>query len=248
MSEARNLRYRQVPDPLLRELLGEVFRRLDDLDLNGAALTIPASAVTATMLADDSVASRHIQADAVGPSEIASNAVGVDELSTAVAGAGLTGGGGAALAVNPDGTTLEISGDTVRQKDGGTTAAKLADALAALIQGSPSFTVGAEAADVITVTVQLKDADATNLAAATLCQVWLSDTAGAAVTGTAPSGAVTVTTGTLKSSITAKTDLWVASNASGAIVITIEEAGARTWYLNLEFQGKVSSSGAITFA
>lgn len=125
---------------------------------------------------------------------------------------------------------------------------ELTNALAALIQGTPDFTVGAEAANVISVTVQLKDCDATNLGAAHVVQAWLSNAAGGAVTGTAPSGAVSATTGTIIREWTSKTHMALASDSSGVIVLSIEEAGAATWYLNVEYQGKLFSSGAITFA
>jgi len=49
------------------------------------------------------------------------------ELNTSVAGAGLSGGAGTALAVNVDDSTIEINVDTLRVKDNGITNAKLAD-------------------------------------------------------------------------------------------------------------------------
>ncbi len=45
---------------------------------------------------------------------IAAQAVGVAEISTAIAGDGLSGGGGSALSVNVDSTTIEKSADTLR--------------------------------------------------------------------------------------------------------------------------------------
>jgi hypothetical protein len=57
---------------------------------------------------------------------IKANAVTATTIAAAVAGSGLAGGAGTALSVNVDGSTLEINSDTLRQKDGGTTAAKLA--------------------------------------------------------------------------------------------------------------------------
>jgi hypothetical protein len=48
--------------------------------------------------------------------------VGVDQISTAIAGAGLVGGGGAALDVNPDGVTLEVNADQLRIMGGEVTA------------------------------------------------------------------------------------------------------------------------------
>ena len=52
--------------------------------------------------------------------------IGPDELKTSVAGDGLTGGGGSALAVVVDDSTIEIDTDTLRVKDVGITLAKIA--------------------------------------------------------------------------------------------------------------------------
>ena len=67
--------------------------------------------------------------DAVTAAKIAAGAVGVSELASAVAGSGLAGGGGSALSVNVDGSTIEIDTDTLRLKDGGISLAKLAAAV-----------------------------------------------------------------------------------------------------------------------
>lgn len=71
----------------------------------------------------------------IATADIADNAITAAKIAAAVAGAGLTGGGGSALAVVVDDATLEIATDTVRVKDAGITAAKLANGagLAALI-------------------------------------------------------------------------------------------------------------------
>jgi hypothetical protein len=55
---------------------------------------------------------------------IANNAVTAAKIAAAVAGNGLSGGGGSALAVNIDGATLEIASDALRVKNGGITPAK----------------------------------------------------------------------------------------------------------------------------
>lgn len=57
-------------------------------------------------------------------------AVTKDKLATDTAGAGLTGGAGSALAVNPDNSTIEVSGDTVQVKAAGITATQLAASVA----------------------------------------------------------------------------------------------------------------------
>ena len=63
------------------------------------------------------------------------------QLNTSVAGAGLTGGGGTALAVNTDNSTVEISSDTVRVKDAGITSAKLGSGARPVIRETPSGSV-----------------------------------------------------------------------------------------------------------
>lgn len=78
-------------------------------------------------IATGAVTADKIATDAVGSDEIAANAVGVTEISTAIAGNGLSGGGGSALAVNVDDSTIEINSDTLRLKDGGVTSAKIAN-------------------------------------------------------------------------------------------------------------------------
>lgn len=74
-------------------------------------------AVTTAKLADASVNGAKIVSGAVGPSEVAAS----------LAGNGLTGGGGSALSVNVDGSTLEINSDTLRLKDNGITTSKIGD-------------------------------------------------------------------------------------------------------------------------
>lgn len=66
-----------------------------------------------------------ITASGIDGSGIANNSVTSDKLASSVAGNGLSGGGGNALAVNVDSSTLEINSDTVRVKDAGITNAKL---------------------------------------------------------------------------------------------------------------------------
>jgi hypothetical protein len=63
------------------------------------------------------------------------------QLNTSVAGAGLTGGGGTALAVNTDNSTVEISSDTVRVKDAGITSAKLGSGARRVVRETPSGSV-----------------------------------------------------------------------------------------------------------
>jgi hypothetical protein len=68
-----------------------------------------------------------IASNAVTTAKIDSNAVTADKIATAVAGAGLAGGGGTALSVNVDGVGIEIATDTLQLKDSGVVTAKLAN-------------------------------------------------------------------------------------------------------------------------
>jgi hypothetical protein len=61
----------------------------------------------------------------INSASIGAGAVGPTQLNASVAGAGLTGGGGVALAVAADGSTLEVVGGVVRVKAAGITADKL---------------------------------------------------------------------------------------------------------------------------
>lgn len=106
--------------------------------LNNAITTdkIADNAVTNAKLTDDCVTSVELRDDAsvdanrsVTTDHIRDSAITAAKIATAVAGNGLSGGGGTALAVNVDNSTIEISTDTLQLKDGGTTEAKLASAV-----------------------------------------------------------------------------------------------------------------------
>lgn len=62
---------------------------------------------------------------------LASQVIDETRLAGTVAGSGLTGAAGFPLAVNADGSTLEVVSDQVRVKDSGITAAKVADGVLA---------------------------------------------------------------------------------------------------------------------
>jgi hypothetical protein len=111
------------------------------------------------------------------------------------------------------------------------------------------FTVGAEAADVINVALQVVDGDGRALALQLALLAWLSDTAGAALTATAPSAGTAIgTDGVIIVEHTAETLLELLTDADGVLDLDIGEAGADTWYLNVRLPGgAIVSSGAIAF-
>ena len=83
------------------------------------------NAITSDKIAPGVVIESDVADSAVTTSKIANAAVTADKIATAVAGSGLSGGAGTALAVNVDDSTIEISTDTLRIKDSGVTSAKL---------------------------------------------------------------------------------------------------------------------------
>lgn len=145
------------------------------------------------------------------------------------------------LALSGAVATADIAADAV-------TVAKLSDALSDLIHAAPTFVIGDEAAQGITVEVTLNDAKGEALSEVGYIKWWLSDAAGGAVTGTAPDGAITYVKGAQMLEHTAKSFEDAITNATGELDLKWIESGAGTWYLNIMLGGKVFSSGAITFA
>lgn len=113
------------------------------------------------------------------------------------------------------------------------------------------ITVGAEAGNVINVSIQLKaDKNRINLAARRVLDIYLADAAtGAAIIATAPSSGIAIgTSGAVLASVVANKYLKVVSTAAGLIDFNITEAGAKTLYLVVVMpNGRQVVSGAITF-
>ncbi|HEU4753960.1 MAG TPA: hypothetical protein VFU47_12700, partial [Armatimonadota bacterium] len=111
-----------------------------------------------------------------------------------------------------------------------------------------TITVGAEAANVIQVSVQFKDAGGNNLAQRMGALCWLADAANAAETAAAPSGGWAAGVGyKLADEITNKRGRFQ-SDATGLLRVDITEAAAKTFYLHVAVGARVFVSGAITFA
>lgn len=94
---------------------------------------LASNSITTAKITDANVTTAKIADANVTTAKIADAAVTVDKIAAAIAGDGLTGGAGSALAVSVDGSTLEIVSDSIRVKDSGITFAKLAAALQALL-------------------------------------------------------------------------------------------------------------------
>lgn len=88
--------------------------------------TIATNAVTETTILAGAVTETKIGTGAVTELKIGANAVTAAKIAAAVAGNGLAGGGGTALSVNVDSSTIEISSDSLRVKDLGITEGKIA--------------------------------------------------------------------------------------------------------------------------
>lgn len=117
--------------------------------------------------------------------------------------------------------------------------------------GGAGFTIGAEASNVKTVAVQLKDVNTTDLAIRGRVEWFLSDDAnGDSLVATAVDGGVAAgTDGWVSSDVTGKRGVAV-SEADGDIDIAITHAaGAKTVYLGIVLpDGTIVMSGAVTFA
>lgn len=113
-----------------------------------------------------------------------------------------------------------------------------------------TWTVGAEATNVITVSLQLKDSDGANLATPSVVTIYLSGVAAAtAIVGTAPTGGVAVTVGSTLLVEVAGKMLKVVSTAAGLVTITLTDTGTPTFYAAAVMpDGSILVSGAITFA
>ena len=148
------------PDGTHLELSGDTVRIKDSGvttakigNLQVTAAKIANNTITATQINSNAVGASELANDAVDTAAIASTAVTEAKLHTSVAGDGLAGGGGTALNVKVDNSTIEITGDTLRVKgtgtsqisDGAITTAKLAssavtgDKLAGTISGAKTF-------------------------------------------------------------------------------------------------------------
>ncbi len=112
------------------------------------------------------------------------------------------------------------------------------------------FTIGAEAANVINVGVQLRNGNNENIPDNRNIIVYLADSSdGSDYVGTAPSGAVAIgTDGVLIDLTGAKKIFSVISDSSGVFDINITEGGAKTLYMVVAGSNNiVITSAAITF-
>lgn len=122
-----------------------------------------------------------------------------------------------------------------------------------VLDGAPmaaSFVIGAEAANVINVAIQLKDAAGADLAIRGSVSAYFSDDAnGDSLVAIVPTGVLVIgTDGVMFRPADTKKYFRLMSESDGDIDFNVGEAGAKTMYLILIMpNGKLIASGAITF-
>lgn len=141
----------------------------------------------------------------------------------------------------------QLAGPVTHLADDAVGTDQLADAVADLVP-KVDISVGGESSDTIAVTVQVQDAQGNSNANRFLLHAWLADSQYGPETATTPDGTVSWTTGTALEEITSKERWTAVTDANGQAVLSIGESGAATWYLNVELDGRIYASAAITFA
>ena len=108
------------------------------------------------------------------------------------------------------------------------------------------FSASPESSDTITVTVDVMSRNDDGVAGRYLVNVWLSDAQYGGLTSDG-SATMSVSTGTVKQTLTANKDVIVVTNSSGWFEVEVSRTGAATFYLNAEVNGEVSASSALMF-
>lgn len=113
-----------------------------------------------------------------------------------------------------------------------------------------AFTIGAEAADVINVAVQLQTESEDIAERASVLAYLSGDAEGDGVAGAAPSGGVAAgTNGEIIAEITADLVFLLKTDATGSVDVDITDVGTPTFHLVVCLpDGTVTASDAITFA
>lgn len=117
--------------------------------------------------------------------------------------------------------------------------------------GSVDFTIGAEAANAITINVQVNDGEGDAMTVPTALWFYLSDDPGGdGVTAGVPDTSLAAgTDGALIVEALADGVFLALTESDGDLDIVITETGAATWYLVAVLpDGHIDVSGAITFA
>lgn len=117
------------------------------------------------------------------------------------------------------------------------------------VVASATFVVGAEAANVINVAIQLNDYKGEPISWVAALPWYLSSDAAGQTIPSAPSGGIAIGTDGTLIEWAANLSGLVISEADGDIDVDITDTGTPTFYLHLVLpDGRLASSGAITFA
>ena len=108
-----------------------------------------------------------------------------------------------------------------------------------------SFSIGQESGDVREVVVQLRDAEGQELAQRFRVRVWLAESDFGAPS--AAGNTVAVTAGTVLRTITAHADYELITGADGSAGLSITVTGSATRYVLAEVDGRIYSSGPVTW-
>jgi len=95
-----------------------------------------------------------------------------------------------------------------------------------------------------TMTIQLKDASGDNLSERALVRVWFSDTAEYGAPATAGTD-FSASTGTVIKEIDADQDYDILADATGKVVMEIDDGADNTYYVSAEVDGRVYSGSAV---
>lgn len=126
---------------------------------------------------------------------------------------------------------------------------ELEDGLVTALAGPVvDFTIGAEAGNVIRVTVQIKTLGGVDIAQRAGMRIWAADSAWAGASGDPPSGGIAAgTKGFIALTAAGGTFMLCVTDENGTLELDFTESGADTWYLHAVCDGRPYVSGAITF-
>ncbi len=124
---------------------------------------------------------------------------------------------------------------------------ELANAVADMIP-KVDLTVGSESSNTIQAAIQIQDAQGNSLSQRLLVHAWLSDSQYGSECTAAPNTSTGWSTGTELEEITADKRWTAITDANGRAVLDISDSGTPTFYLNIEIDGRIYTSSAITFA
>jgi len=153
---------------------------------------------------------------------------------------------GSTLRVKSDEATIERTAGGLQLKNSGITPLKLSDSIADLIP-KITLSVGAELSNQISIGIQVKDAQDNSNYNRYLVRAWLSDYQYGPETSTTPDS-TSWTSGVVLTTETANEHWRVITDTSGYACLRITEDNARYWYLNVEIDGRIYASDAISFA